>query len=148
MNHSPEPWYCSYGASWIGLETDDHDRKAWIVFHRDDESNPRSPGPIICEMIEPSQSPQDENARRIVAAVNFCQHLPTELIEQLTAAGIRPATLAQWVRKNPTFQGDNDSGPYGDKFADCIQCDHNLLNSKHQKNCLLDKFLQLAKNWT
>ncbi len=75
---------------------------------------------------------------RIIACVNFCQHLPTELIEEMTAAGIGPATLAQWVRRNPTF--------ISELYSECIECGSDD-DQQHEENCLLGKCLGILSKW-
>jgi hypothetical protein len=45
-----------------------------------------------------------EDMERIVACVNFCQHLPTETIVKLTEQGIGPATVVALLRK----RGEDD----------------------------------------
>lgn len=124
MNHSPEPWH--------------FDEKGHCI--DDANHNMILDGTVIVRVRNDRrhESAKPEDLRRIVAAVNFCQHLPTELIEKLTAAGIGPATLAQWVRRNPEFTGE--------LYTECIEC--GAEPDQHDKNCLLEKFLDILEGWS
>lgn len=76
--------------------------------------------------------------RRFAAAVNFCQHIPTELLEALTKERVGAATLIQWIRRCNSFIDDEDYCNY----AVCPQCSHVVSHcSPHDDECLLKKTL-------
>lgn len=119
--HSPEPWSHVRG---------DGITRCSIILHGHTGA---------CEEQHIAKDVAIEDAERIVACVNFCQHLPIEVIEKLTEAQVGPATLAQWVRANPKYV-DRDTD------ADvCAHCDHVL--PSHDDDCLLEKALDILKEW-
>jgi hypothetical protein len=130
MSHSPEPWKVEPERSclpWNG------------VYHTVDANG--------CEIqlaVTFGNMMQDHAQwQRIAACVNFCQHMSTELLQGLTEAHIGAATLAQWVRRNATFEEDGQ--------VICNHCDHEVRTNcptgegGHEEGCLLEKCLELMK---
>ncbi len=118
--HSPEP-FCLAGLVEIGSaatpdtvkRTDDFDEE-WLV--------------AIC------RSPED--ARRIVACVNFCTHIPTKTIERLLAQELGAATALKLLR-----EWEDDGDEPGVLY--CRSCGH--LYSEHDDDCLLKPLVDAWK---
>ncbi len=130
--HSPEPWKVTrnYGSETACPPTVDS------MFVKDANGIA-----IIAQFytLKKNLDACEVDMNRVVACVNFCQHLPIDIIEKLTAAKIGPATLAQWVRANPEYVCRDDG------VSVCAHCDHIL--PSHEENCLLEKALNILKEW-
>jgi hypothetical protein len=91
--YSPEPWShtVTFGHSQPPLGEHLHDANGEAILQ------------IDLGAADGEAAVKVEDARRIVACVNFCQHLPTALIEEFIAAQISPVTIIRWLTRNPTY---------------------------------------------
>jgi len=108
MTHSPEPWK--------------HD--GMNIY--DNEGNKLYGEPYVG--IEPHSYDMD----RICAAVNFCQHIPTELLERLVEARVGAKDFIVWTDDAYRFMGK--------ELCECVNPgEHDV----HEPDCLLKAALDL-----
>lgn len=75
-----------------------------------------------------------EDMERACACVNFCRHMPTKAIEQLTTAGIGPETLARLLAICERYRVSDD------EILICPACA--TVDPRHAEDCLLDRALK------
>lgn len=129
-----EPWH-------IGHNLDDHIPPRWPTI--DNAKNLI----VILPTTEEDADKLLPRLERIVAAVNFCQHLPTETLEALTRERIGAATLVQWIRKSHVYHEDFGACAASDsEWGEvCIECNHRIdLTRLHAGDCLLKQALDIV----
>lgn len=119
--HSPEPW-----TAW---RCDFHSNFPNACGYQDANGVVND---LSKDVYECRNAVDADDMRRIVACVNFCQHLPTETIEQFTKEGIGPATLIKLIPKWGAWEQVDD-------LTVCRHCGH---VDRHEEGCLLEKILR------